>query len=420
MKKLVQKILKVFVKMVIKKYRPFIIAVTGSVGKTSTKEGIYTAFSGLYNIQRSAGNLNTELGAPLVFLRQNKSGENFKEWLLIILKSFWLLLKKDKKYPKIIVVELAADKPGDIGYFSEFIKSDIAVITAVGEVPVHIEFYKTPQDVANEKEKILSVLEKEKIAVLNFDDPFVARMKTKAKKITFGFKEGADILIKKFETKSIDGSSLVLEYKKEDFPLFLSSCIGDSFAYIAASIFAVGVALKIDSQKLPSMIEKIRPSKGRLTTIKGIKNTVILDGSYNASPSSMLSALRALKELEGKRKIAVLGDMLELGKFSIEEHKKIGKFAGEFADYIISIGTWSEEIKKGAVQSDIIEKEKIFSFKNTKEAAQKLEKIISDGDIILVKGSQGIRTEKIVFSIMRDPERAEEILVRQENYWKNL
>ncbi len=415
MKKILQFLLKITASLIIKRYNPFIIAVTGSVGKTSTKDGIYTAFSDLLQIKKSFGNLNTEFGAPLVFLRTNKSGTNTKEWLSIILKGLWLLVKKDKNYPKIVVVELAADKPGDMGYFSKFIKPNISVVTAVGEIPVHIEFYKTPQEVANEKEKIVKALQYGGVAILNADDPYVSKMKTDRRTLTFGFKEGADVLIKDFKTTSINGSSLVLSYKGEDFPLFLSCCIGDSFAYIAASIFAVGIVLGIDSQKIPKMIEKIRPAKGRLVAIKGIKNTVILDGSYNASPSSMVSALKALQSISGERKIAVLGEMLELGKFSLEEHRKIGRLAAEVADIIIAIGSFSEEVKRVAIKN----KKTVFAFSDINGAINIIDKIIKEKDIILVKGSQSIRTEKIVFSLMRDPERAEELLVRQDYRWKN-
>ncbi len=416
MKLVLKKILKIITIFIIKKYRPLIIAVTGSVGKTSTKDGIYTSFSGFFNIKRSEGNLNTEFGAPLVFLKSQKSGENLKEWIIIILKGIWLIIKNDKKYPEMIVVEFGADKPGDIGYLSGFIKPDIAVVTAIGDVPVHIEAYKNSEEVVIEKEKIVKALKDGGTAVLNFDDHHVSSMKAK-KKINFGFKNGADVLIKKFETTSLKGSSLILEYKKREFPIFLSSCIGDSFAYIAASIFAVGITLNVNPEKMIEMVEKIRPAKGRLTIIKGIKNTIILDGSYNASPSSMMSALKALKDIKAKRKIAVLGDMLELGNFSSEEHRKVGKFAKEVADYIFSVGTWSEEVKKAAIQ-DNFKKENVFAFKNAAEVIKKLEEIIEEEDVILVKGSQGVRTEKIVFSIMRDPERAEDLLVRQSTSWK--
>ncbi len=418
MKLILQFLLKEITKKIIKKYNPFVIAITGSVGKTSTKEGIYSAFSHLKRTAKSGGNLNTEIGAPLIFLKQEKAGQNIKEWLCILLKGIWILFKRDNNYPEVVVVELAADKPGDMEYLADFIKPDVAVVTAVGDVPVHIEFYKSPGEVAQEKEKLITALSEKGTAVLNLDDPYVAKMRTNAKKLTFGFNKDADVRIKEFDVKSIKGSSIILQYRKNDFPIFLSGCVGDSFAYIAASVFAVGVSLGIDCQKIPEMIERMRPAKGRQFIVMGIEETTIIDGSYNAAPSSMHSAVKALRDLPGKRKIAVLGDMLELGTFSAEEHRKIGRAVAEFCDYIFAVGEWSEEIKKSAISCGAQE-EAVFAFSKSIQVLEKLEEIIKKDDLILIKGSQGIRMEKIVFGIMRDPERAEELLVRQEPYWKN-
>ncbi len=418
MKKIFQFLLKIITILLVRKYSPTIIAITGSVGKTSTKDGVYEAFCDWRRTRKSSGNLNTEIGAPLVFLGEKRAGRGIKEWALIFLKGLLLLLKRDKDYPEIVVAELAADKPGDIEYLSGFIKPDIAVVTAVGKVPVHIEFYRNADEVAKEKEKLVMALSQSGKAILNADDPYVSQMQTKAEKITFGTKKDADVVIKDFKSTSTDGSSLTLSYQGKDYPLFLSKCIGDSFAYVAASVFAVGISLGIEPKRLSKRLSKIRPANGRQQIIKGKKETIILDGSYNAAPSSMMSALRALKDLPGKRKIAVLGDMLELGRFSNEEHRKIGRFAAEFCDYIFSVGEWKEEIKRAAIHAGMKE-ENIFVFSKSEQVIDELEKIILEKDIILVKGSQGIRMERIVFAIMRDPERAEELLIRQESPWKN-
>ncbi len=416
-KKILQFFLRLLTVLIIKKYHPKIIAVTGSVGKTSTKEGIYTAFCGLKNLRKSAGNLNTEIGAPLLFWNVKKAGENIKEWLLILLKGLYVLFFRDKNYPEIVVCELAADKPGDMEYLSSFIVPDISIVTAVGDVPVHVEFYKNAEEVAKEKAKLIKKTKKEGTVVLNFDDAHVLKMKGGGRSITFGFNKKADIHIKNFVSDSFKGSSLTIFYKNKDFSLFLSRCIGESFAYVAGAVFATGLALGIEAEKLPKMIEKIRPAKGRLYPIKGEKDTFVLDGSYNASPSSMASALRALKNVPGKRKIAVLGDMLELGKFSVQEHRKLGKEAAKFCDYLFAVGEWATEVKKSAVHGGMKE-EKTFTFLRAEDAAIALEKIISPKDVVLVKGSQKTRTERVVFSIMRDPERAEELLVRQTSQWK--
>ncbi len=417
MKKLVQLIIKSLTKVIIKKYKPFVIAVTGSVGKTSTKESIYLAISDLKKVERSAGNLNTEIGAPLVFLRQKRAGKNPKEWISIIAKGFFLIIKKDENYPEIVVVEMAADKPGDIGYLSNLIKPNIGVVTAVGKVPVHIEFYRNAEEVAKEKEKILAPLVENDFAILNKDDMFVSKMKTVAKKITFGFEKDADVLIKECTVNSWNGSSVIINYQDRDFDVFLSGCFGSSFAYIAASTFATLIALQVNPDKIPALIEKIRPSHGRIFPLKGISDSFILDGSYNASPSSMQSAIEALNSVPGKRKVAVLGDMLELGNFSKEEHHKIGKNVASFCDYLFVVGEWAEEVKKSALHYGM-KSDCVFSYKKSHQAIDDIEKIIQKDDVILVKGSQGVRMEKIVFSIMRDFERADELLVRQDNFWK--
>ncbi len=417
MKKIYQFLLKILTKAIIKKYRPLIIAVTGSVGKTSTKDAIFSSYSDYKKIRKSEGNFNTEIGAPLVFLKKDKPGENPLEWILILLGGLYLLIKRDEDYPEIIVTEIAADKPGDIKYLANFIKPDIAILTAIGEAPVHIEFYKNKEELIKEKSELIKALSKDGFAILNADDNSINNIKTDANKITFGFSSDATVKIKEFRVVSAKGSSLVLSYKKRDFPLFLPMCIGDSFAYIAAAVFAVGVSLEIDEEKIIKMIEKIRPSKGRMYPLIGIKESLILDGSYNTSPSSMTAALSALKEIEGRRKIAVIGDMLELGDFSEREHQRVGEIAALSSDYLISVGKWASKVKDGAIKSGMEEK-KIATYKKSIDVIPQLKKIIDRGDVILIKGSQGVRTEKIVFAIMQDVERASELLVRQTDFWK--
>ncbi len=403
--------------MIIKKYNPYIIAITGSVGKTSTKEAIYSAFSGFREIRKSTGNLNTEIGAPLVFLGIEKPGEKLKEWAQILFRGLFLIFWRDKNYPEIIVVELAADKPGDISYLSRFIKPNLAIITAIGRTPVHVEFYESPAEVAKEKEKLISSLPESAGAILNKDDQYIAEMKTKAKKITFGFSKYADVVIKNFKGDDLKGLFLEIEYKGTLYPLHLPRCIGKHFAYIVSSVFAVGVFLEIPIKEIQEGLKKIQPTKGRLFRLKGINDSVILDDSYNAAPSSMSSSLDTLSELEGSKKIAVLGDMLEIGRYAAEEHREIGKKAAGICDYLFFVGDWANEMKKSSLLAGMKENQ-VFSFSKAEDLIPKIKEVISCKDLILVKGSQGIRLEKVVFAIMDNPENAEELLVRQSPQWK--
>lgn len=418
MRKILKFLLGVVTTLVIKRHRPVIVGVTGSVGKTSTKEAVYEAFKDRKRIRKSAGNLNTETGAPLVFLKKDSPGRGLKEWLKIMISGLWLAIKGDKNYPEIVVVELAADKPGDIKYLTRFIKPDIAIITAVGEVPVHVEFYDGPQEVRVEKEEMLRNAKRNSTAILNIDDPYVSEMSFDGRRITFGFSEEADISISNIEEVSSEGSRIHMIYGGEDFSIFLPLCIGESFAYISGAVFATGVALSMLPEEIVKDLQRIRPTKGRLYPVKGKKESVILDGSYNAAPASMESSLGTLQGLPGKRKVAMLGDMLELGEYSYREHQRIGEMAGKICDILVLVGDWAREMKKGAMNAGMDE-ENIFVFSNSQEASSEVEELLSPEDLILVKGSQGIRMERVILSLMRDPERAQELLVRQKGEWNS-
>jgi UDP-N-acetylmuramoyl-tripeptide--D-alanyl-D-alanine ligase len=419
MKYALEFIIKIITILIIRKYKPVIIGITGSVGKTSTKDAIYSVFSKLKRVRKSSGNLNTEIGAPLVFFKEKKAGEGIFGWFLVILKGVWLVLKKDKEYPEVVIVEMAADKPGDLEYLGSFIKPDISIITAIGKVPVHVEFYKSGKEVAEEKQKIIQATNKKGVVILNNDDPYISEMETLNRdKITFGFNEEVDVKIKKIKEKSLKGSKVSIEYKNKDYSFFLFRCIGKPFGYISASVFSVGIALGLNPEEVVKAMSKIRPTNGRMSPIRGVNETFIIDGSYNASPSSTRSALATLKKVPGKRKIAVIGDMLELGKYSTNEHRKIGKIAEKCCDYLFAVGNYAHIIEKSAVNQGM-DKNKVFSYLKSVDAIEKIEEVASSGDVILVKGSQGVRTEKIVLAIMRDPEKAEKLLVRQDKKWKS-
>ncbi len=421
--KILQKILKLLTKGIIKKYNPKIIGITGSVGKTSTKDALYQALKDSYRVRKSAGNLNTELGAPLAFIGYSNSPTKNNEWLKIILKGVKEIIIKNKNYPKIIISELAADKPGDIKYLTNFIQPDIGIVTAIGEIPVHIEFYKNSMQVAEEKSHVLLSIKNNGLAVINRDDPHYqtlnkAVVSNTIKAKTFGFKNKADVQILDYKILENEESQILLRHKNKDHTVILKNCYGESFAYICSSVFAVCVSLKISPKKIIKSLQNLKPSLGRLYKIEGINNSIILDSSYNAAPLSMKSSLETLDKFPGKRKLAVIGDMLELGKFSEKEHQKIGEIAAKTCDYLFFVGEKREILKNSALKAGL-QKDKIFTFKKSNEVTKILKKIITSGDVILIKGSQGVRTERVVYEIMKNKEQAGSLLVRQTNYWKN-
>jgi UDP-N-acetylmuramoyl-tripeptide--D-alanyl-D-alanine ligase len=192
---------------------------------------------------------------------------------------------------------------------------------------------------------------------------------------------------------------------------------GAQQVYACAAAIAVADVLGISLQTAASSLTELRSPNGRLRIIEGIKSTTILDDTYNASPTACEQALQTLSEIRySKRKIAVLGDMLELGRFSSQEHKRIGELAAKSADMLLTIGVRALKIAEGALEMGMPE-EHILQYDDSAQAGTELQAMLEAGDVILVKASQGIRAERVVEEVMAHPEQASELLVRQDGEW---
>ena len=414
--------LRLLAKLTLNKYKPFIIGVTGSVGKTSTKSAIYAIFKSSSTVRMAGGNLNNELGMPLAILGdyETSSGKAMF-WLMVVLKSLWRLLFK-VNYPKILVLEYAADRPEDISYLLTIVKPHIAIVTAVGAIPVHVEFYKDAEAVAKEKSKLIQALRLNDIAVLNFDDPLVLEMKERfaGKTITYGFGEGADLRITSFMNRSEFGKPLGMSFKLETsdnfVPMKIDGIFGSAQAYAAAAAAAVGLIKGMNLVKISEALLEYKGEPGRCRLIEGIKNSYILDDTYNSSPLATEAALGILKDLPAPRKVAVLGDMAELGKYTTYAHEEIGRKVYGTADVLVTVGAKARFIAEGARKAGF-HKKNIYSFNDVEEAKIEIQKILESRDLLLVKGSQSVRTEKIVLEIMARPELAPQLLIRQYGKW---
>jgi len=418
MRALLQNILRILATFVLKKYRPYVIAVTGSVGKTSTKEAIFAVSKSFEpKTRRSFANYNTEIGVPLTILSEKEKIKGFRSWLKVILKGLTLLaLRLD--YPKILILEMAADRPGDIKYLTEFVKPNVGVVTAIGEIPVHVEFFSGPKAVAREKAVLIESVAPSGRSILNYDDEVVLEMKEKsrARVLTFGFSPEADVKATNYEMRSPAsgdqaGISFKLEYGGSFVPARLYDVFGKQAVYAVLAAASCGLVLGMNLVEISEALKNYQSPPGRMRMIKGIKNAWIIDDTYNASPLSTMAALEALRAIEGKRKIAVLGDMREIGKYSEEAHQTIGEKAAEFADLLFTVGEKARFIKSAAIQYGLSE-EKIFHFDTQEEAGRALQNAIKQEDIILIKGSRAMKMEKIVEEIMAEPQRAGELLVR--------
>lgn len=424
-KKIIIAIITFEAKLVLRKYNPKIVAITGTVGKTSTKEAVVAVLGGAFYARGNKGSYNSEIGVPLTILGVKNAYFSVFVWLKNIFIGLSLILWK-KNYPRILVLEFGADKPGDIEALTNWIKPNVSVITALGDVPVHVEFFSGPEALRAEKSKILNKLLSQDKAILNFDDETVLEMKekTKAEIVTFGVRQGADIkgsnykIILNKDGKIPQGITFKIEYKETIIPVRIYNSFGKQQMYACLASAAIGTVFGINMVKISEFLSAYKSPPGRLKLLRGIKDTYILDDTYNSSPMALHAALDTFRDLPGKRKIAVLGDMMELGKHTISAHKEAGLAAAKICDLVFVVGLRAKFIKEGLIESGFLS-ENIFEFSNSRDAGVELQNQIKKGDLILIKGSQAIRMEKVTEEIMADPQDKEKLLVRQDKFWTN-
>lgn len=407
-----------------KKYDPRIVSVTGSVGKTSAKEAIFTVLSSHFRVRRNEKNYNNEIGIPLTIIGAKSGQGSLLGWLGVFLK--WLaVMVSPLEYPEILILEMGADRPGDIGYLADFIRSDVGVITDVSLS--HIEFFKSVEEVGKEKGTLVRKLAEKNLAILNIDNLQVAKIKEqiKANVVTVGFNEEAemratdyDFIYSDDDKKEINGLSFKLNYKGTTMPIRLNNVLAKHQIYAALIAAATGTWFEMNLVEIAAALENFQPPCGRMNLLAGIKNSLIIDDTYNSSPTSAIAALEVLGEIKAGRKIAVMGDMLELGGETEKGHRAVArKFLESKGDIFFAVGQRMQFAVEELLKNNF-PKENIYSFKDPVETGKKLKTIIQADDLILVKGSQGLRMEKAVGEIMLEPQKAGELLCRQDASWK--
>jgi len=419
--KFLETVLRLMASAVLRRHNPIVIGITGSVGKTSAKEAVYAVLSKKFEVRRNEKNYNNEVGIPLTIIGAETGGRSLVLWLGVFLKWIWTLTF-ETRYPKMIILELGIDRPGDMQYLTSFIKPSIGIVTNVSSS--HIEFFGSIEKIAKEKGVLVENLPQNDFAILNADDENVLGMekRTKADVITYGFSEKAQVRAETViynydDNQKPEGISFKLDCDGSNVPVRLRNILAPHQIYSALAAVAVGTVFKVNLIEAASALEDFRSPQGRMNLLSGIKNTYLIDDTYNASPVSVAAALDVLGKLGAKRKIAVLGDMLELGNEEEYGHLSILEKAKEAeVDILIVVG---KRMKKaiGEMKSGFFD-EKLFAFDNPESAGLKVQELMREGDLVLVKGSQGMRMEKVVKEIMGEPMRAEEVLCRQSKDWK--
>jgi UDP-N-acetylmuramoyl-tripeptide--D-alanyl-D-alanine ligase len=354
-----------------------IVAITGTNGKTSTKEMTARVLEQRYQVLATAGNYNNEIGLPLTLLRLEASHQ-------------------------VGVLELGMNAPGEIARLTRICEPDIAVVLNIGEG--HLAGLGSIEGVARAKGELIETMGNNGAAVLNADDPRVLRLGEKAggRVVTFGQGERGDVRAARIQ-QTDTGCSFDLVFTGQDEPVpvrFKAS--GRHLVTNALAAAAVGKLMDIPAQAIARGLEKFNPVPGRMNVIRTRGGFCVVDDTYNANPGSMRAAIEALKEMRGKhRGLLVLGDMYELGEHSAAMHQKVGGWAAESgAAMIFAAGDFARSVAAGAMEAGMA-REKIVT--GTREQIIKaLSKRVRSGDWVLVKGSRAMAMETVASAIVRE------------------
>ncbi|MDQ7814823.1 MAG: UDP-N-acetylmuramoyl-tripeptide--D-alanyl-D-alanine ligase [Patescibacteria group bacterium] len=430
MQKTLEKILAMCVKRAVRREKPLIVGIAGSVGKTSTKDAVGIALGAKEKHSgtvMSEKNFNNDLGVPLTIYGQEMPKRSVVRWLKLLLKAKLSYIGLSKLRARTFVLELGTDRPGDLARLMSLVTPKIGVFTAVGAE--HTEFFGSVDAVAEEEAAIVRLLPSDGTIIFNQDDLRVIAIcrDLPQKKISFGTDPLADVrLVSKdvvLDEQNPDNSGMRLKISSDGRinELMIRGTVGKPQAL---SVCAAIAAAKAVGEDMATAIKRLQHDfngvPGRMRILRGIKRTWLLDDTYNSSPLAAFSALQDLASFpieQGGRRIAALGDMLELGPLADEAHLMQGKAAAESGiDLLVACGTLAHVTARGAVEAGMPE-DKVFTFPKSPEAGLFIQERLGQNDVVLVKGSQSIRMEKVTKELMARPDRAEELLVRHDPDW---
>lgn len=352
-----------------------VVGITGSLGKTTTKELVAAVLAQRYRVLKSRGNYNNEIGLPLTLLELTDEHQR-------------------------AVLEMGTYGLGEIALLAQIAFPDIGVVTNVG--PVHLERMGTVERIAQAKAELVQALPEDGVAILNGDDERVSAMarQTRARVVRYGLTADCDVWADEVASKGLEGLSFRLHYQEGSVHVHIP-LLGRHSVHTALPAAAVGL---VDGLSWDEIRDGLQSGEQlRLVVVPGINGAVLLDDTYNSSPDSALAALDLLSELEG-RKIAVLGDMLELGSYAVEGHRRVGQRAMEVASILITVGKLGGLIGQEALAGGM-PTEQVIELADADAAVACLQGLLQEKDTVLIKGSRGMAMERIVDALARPQER---------------
>lgn len=348
---------------------PF-IAVTGSSGKTTTKDMIAAVLGRKFKVLKTQGNFNNEIGLPLTLMDLDLSCE-------------------------VAVLEMGMSSLGEIRMLSDLVRQDIGVISNVGTA--HIEKLGSRENILKAKLELFTYFKKGNTAIINGDNDLLKNFDSKEFRVLkFGMDSSNDVLAYDIVEKGEEGIEFTVDIdgKPEKFAVVLP---GIHNVYNGLSAIAVAGLFGMEPEEIRKGLMDFRPSKNRMDIVTLSSGIRLINDVYNANPESMAAAIKVLQSLRsGERAVCILGDMFELGDVSAEEHRKLGEYAArEGVDIVAAVGSFAEYVARGALSMGM-DKSSVYAFSTNEEAAASLEGILKPGDTVLVKGSRGMKMEYLV------------------------
>lgn len=346
-----------------------VVAITGSVGKTTTKDMVSSVLEKKYNVLKTKGNLNSEIGAPITILGLNKSHE-------------------------IAVIEMGMDHLRQIASISKIVKPDTAVITNIGVS--HLEYLKTRQNILKAKCEVFENMdEKSGVAILNIDNDMLSKVDNNFKKVWFGKTEAADIRAENILVDYTDGVVKADIYINGQMYNLIVPGLSEHLVYSAMSAVAVGLRYNMTVEETLDGILNYTHTKMRMDIYKLQNNTLLIDDTYNANPDSMKSLIDTVKKADVENKIVILGDMFELGENSINLHREVLQYAID--SKMTKIVVTGQNMKQAAIA---LENNIVMPFENKEMLMNNIENIVVSNSIIAIKASRGMKFENIAKKIL--------------------
>jgi UDP-N-acetylmuramoyl-tripeptide--D-alanyl-D-alanine ligase len=416
---ILEKVLRWMAVAVLKKHKPVIVGITGSVGKSSAKEAIALVLASKFSVRKNEENYNNEIGIPLTVIGARSGKRSALGWLLVAWR--WIeTLFFTRRYPEILVLEIGIDRPGDMDYMLDFLPVRVGVFTNVSGS--HLEFFGKVERIAKEKGRLIRQLPRGGTAVLCADNELVMGFaeRTRANVLTYGLQNGraavrAECLDLAPDRGCEGGCVFKLGYEGTFLPVRLPHVVAEHHVPSVLAAAAVGLAFRMNLVEIAAAAEGFRPLPGRMRTAEGLRDSLLIDDTYNASPASLEAALKTLGSFSGRRRIAALGDMLELGADEERSHRAVALWLKECGVDVAYLVGRRMLLAYEALEGEGVER---HWFEDPVSAAAAVRASLREGDVVLAKGSQGMRMELVSEAVLARPEEASETLCRQSDDWK--